>query len=155
MALPIVHHPDYDAESVPDGHRFPMRKYSLLATLLRERGERFAVPAHAPERWLHLAHDPAYVTAVLTSSVDARTARRIGFEMTPAIAARTRASVGGTCLAARLALQEGARVLFDLPERPKERALREMAVAWSPWRSVAARALWAYYHVAKNREGIA
>lgn len=54
-----------------------------------------------------------------------------------------------------LALQEGARVLFDLPERPKERALREMAVAWSPWRSVAARALWAYYHVAKNREGIA
>lgn len=110
MALPIVHHPDYDAESVPDGHRFPMRKYSLLAALLRERGERFAVPAHAPERWLHLAHDPAYVTAVLTSSVDARTARRIGFEMTPAIAARTRASVGGTCLAARLALQEGAAV---------------------------------------------
>ncbi|ETX16539.1 3-methyladenine DNA glycosylase [Roseivivax halodurans JCM 10272] len=54
-----------------------------------------------------------------------------------------------------LALQEGARVLFDLPERPKERALREMAEAWSPWRSVAARALWAYYHVAKNREGIA
>ena len=38
--------------------------------------------------------------AVLTSSVDPKTARRIGFEMTPAIAARTRASVGGTCLAA-------------------------------------------------------
>lgn len=110
MALPIVHHPDYDAESVPDGHRFPMRKYSLLAELLRDRGERFAVPAHAPERWLHLAHDPAYVTAVLTSSVDAKTARRIGFEMTPAIAARTRASVGGTCLAARLAVQHGAAV---------------------------------------------
>ena len=53
-----------------------------------------------------------------------------------------------------LALQEAARVLFDLPQRPKERALREMAEAWSPWRSVAARALWAYYHVAKNREGI-
>ncbi|MBN8189308.1 DNA-3-methyladenine glycosylase 2 family protein [Salipiger thiooxidans] len=54
-----------------------------------------------------------------------------------------------------LALQESARLLFDLPERPKERALREMAEAWSPWRSVAARALWAYYHVAKQREGIA
>jgi len=54
-----------------------------------------------------------------------------------------------------LALQEAARLLFDLPERPKERALREMAQAWSPWRSVAARALWAYYHVAKDREGIA
>ncbi len=53
-----------------------------------------------------------------------------------------------------LALQEGARLLFDLPERPKERALRGMAEAWSPWRSVAARALWAYYHVEKQREGV-
>ncbi|SLN29703.1 DNA-3-methyladenine glycosylase 2 [Roseivivax jejudonensis] len=54
-----------------------------------------------------------------------------------------------------LALQEGARLLFALPGRPKERALRDMATAWSPWRSVAARALWAYYHVAKDREGVA
>ena len=54
-----------------------------------------------------------------------------------------------------LALQESARLLFNLPERPKDKALREMAEDWSPWRSVAARALWAYYHVAKDREGIA
>ncbi|MFP4044854.1 MAG: DNA-3-methyladenine glycosylase family protein [Rhodosalinus sp.] len=54
-----------------------------------------------------------------------------------------------------LALQESARMLFALPERPKERALREMAGAWSPWRAVAARALWAYYRVAKDREGVA
>ncbi len=53
-----------------------------------------------------------------------------------------------------LALQEAARVLFDLEARPKEKALREMAEAWSPWRAVAARLLWAYYHVAKDREGI-
>jgi DNA-3-methyladenine glycosylase II len=53
-----------------------------------------------------------------------------------------------------LALQEGARLLYDLPERLKDRQLREMATAWSPWRSVAARQLWAYYHVAKDREGI-
>ncbi len=53
-----------------------------------------------------------------------------------------------------LALQEAAKVLFDLPERPKERALRDMAEEWSPWRSVAARLLWAYYRVAKDREGI-
>ncbi len=54
-----------------------------------------------------------------------------------------------------LALQEAARLLFELDERPKERALRQMAEAWSPWRAVAARALWAYYHVRKQREGIA
>lgn len=53
-----------------------------------------------------------------------------------------------------LALQESARILFDLPDRPSERTLREMAQGWSPWRGVAARALWAYYRVAKEREGI-
>ncbi len=54
-----------------------------------------------------------------------------------------------------LALQESARILFDLPERPKERAFRTMALDWTPWQSVAARLLWSYYRVAKDREGIA
>ncbi len=53
-----------------------------------------------------------------------------------------------------LALQEAARGLFNLNERPNEKTLRKMAGNWSPWRSVAARLLWAYYHVVKNREGI-
>lgn len=53
-----------------------------------------------------------------------------------------------------LALQEGTRLLFGLPDRPRPAALRDMAQAWSPWRAVAARALWAYYHVAKQREGV-
>ena len=53
-----------------------------------------------------------------------------------------------------LALQESARILFDLPDRPAEKAFRQMAEAWSPWRAVAARLLWAYYRVAKDREGI-
>ena len=53
-----------------------------------------------------------------------------------------------------LALQEAAKLLFGLDARPSEQALRAMAQAWSPWRGVAARALWAYYHVAKSREGI-
>jgi DNA-3-methyladenine glycosylase II len=54
-----------------------------------------------------------------------------------------------------LALQEGARTLLGLPERPSERALRRMAEAWSPWRSVAARALWAHYTATRAREGVA
>jgi DNA-3-methyladenine glycosylase II len=52
-----------------------------------------------------------------------------------------------------LALQEAARDLFGLADRPGERAFRAMAEAWSPWRAVAARALWSYYRVMKNREG--
>jgi DNA-3-methyladenine glycosylase II len=53
-----------------------------------------------------------------------------------------------------LALQEAARLLYDLPKRPTPKVLREQAEAWRPWRSVAARLLWAYYHVEKQREGI-
>lgn len=53
-----------------------------------------------------------------------------------------------------LALQEAARVLYGLPERPTPKVLRAQAEAWRPWRSVAARLLWAYYRVDKQREGI-
>ena len=53
-----------------------------------------------------------------------------------------------------LALQEGARMIFDLPARPTDRALRDMANAWSPWRSVAARIIWAYYASTKKKDGI-
>lgn len=53
-----------------------------------------------------------------------------------------------------LALQEAARRLFALEARPTEKALRQMAERWSPWRAVAARALWAYYRVSTDREGV-
>ncbi|WP_308916901.1 DNA-3-methyladenine glycosylase 2 family protein [Jannaschia sp. LMIT008] len=53
-----------------------------------------------------------------------------------------------------LALQESARLVFGLTERPSERALRAMAERWSPWRAVAARLLWDYYARAKAREGV-
>jgi len=53
-----------------------------------------------------------------------------------------------------LALQEAAKVLFDLDQRPSSQMLAQMSQDWSPWRSVAARALFAYYRVIKNREGL-
>ncbi|MEP3440438.1 MAG: DNA-3-methyladenine glycosylase 2 family protein [Sulfitobacter sp.] len=53
-----------------------------------------------------------------------------------------------------LALQEAARILFELPERPTAGALAQMAVQWSPWRAVAARLLFTYYRFEKQREGI-
>ena len=53
-----------------------------------------------------------------------------------------------------LALQEASRLLFELPDRPSERVLRQMAEGWSPWRAVAARLLWAFYKIAKQRDGI-
>lgn len=53
-----------------------------------------------------------------------------------------------------LALQEAARLAYDLPERPGPAALRILAEPWRPWRAVAARGLWAYYRLAKGQEGI-
>ena len=54
-----------------------------------------------------------------------------------------------------LALAEGARMLFDLPERPKRKEFNALSAGWSPWRAVAARGLWAYYAYRKQREGVA
>lgn len=53
-----------------------------------------------------------------------------------------------------LALQEAARMMYGLPERPRGKALAELARPWAPWRAVAARGLWAYYRAAKGREGV-
>ncbi|MDV7272206.1 DNA-3-methyladenine glycosylase 2 family protein [Thioclava sp. A2] len=54
-----------------------------------------------------------------------------------------------------LALAEGARMLFDLSERPKRKEFNALSAEWSPWRAVAARGLWAYYAHCKQREGVA
>jgi DNA-3-methyladenine glycosylase II len=53
-----------------------------------------------------------------------------------------------------LALQEAARQVFHLPERPSEADMRALAENWAPFRAVAARLLWAYYKDHKSREGI-
>ena len=53
-----------------------------------------------------------------------------------------------------LALQESAKLLFNMDKRPSDAELRSLAEPWSPWKSVAARILFAYYRHVKNREGI-
>jgi DNA-3-methyladenine glycosylase II len=61
---------------------------------------------------------------------------------------------GDAFAAGDLALREAARTVFDLPERPSIAALETMALAWSPWRGAAARLLWAWYALDKEREGV-
>lgn len=50
-----------------------------------------------------------------------------------------------------LALQIAAQQAFGLEERPTKDELMEMAERWRPWRGVAARLLWSYYAVAKEK----
>ncbi|MEP7211213.1 MAG: histone deacetylase [Alphaproteobacteria bacterium] len=109
--LPVVHHPDYDAASVPDGHRFPMRKFALLAEMLRTapfaENLEWHQPMPAPLEAVRRAHGPAYVDAVVNQTLDAKAQRRIGVPVTASVAARSLASSGGTMLAARLSLVHG------------------------------------------------
>lgn len=53
-----------------------------------------------------------------------------------------------------LAKQEAARLLFGLDARPSAAALGRMSQAWSPWRGVAARLLWAYYQAETRHKGL-
>src|SRR5262249_40913319 len=52
-----------------------------------------------------------------------------------------------------LALQEAARIAFNLRKRPDAKAMVKLAEGWRPWRGVAAHLLWSYYHAVKRREG--
>ena len=65
------------------------------------------VPEPMPRRWLEEVHDPDYVAEVLAAAVPAAKERRIGFAVTPAVAARSRVVPGGTWLAGKLALAQG------------------------------------------------
>lgn len=110
MSLPLVHHPDYDAVSVGDTHRFPMRKYTLVAQNLRAQGRLLSQPRPVRATALETVHAPDYVHAVLTTSLSQKESRKIGFEISPAIVRRACAAVGGTLHAAQFALAAGAAV---------------------------------------------
>lgn len=53
-----------------------------------------------------------------------------------------------------LALQEAARLAFELAARPSAKQINLLAEPWRPWRGVAARLLWAYYRATKQRDAI-
>ncbi|MBO6900734.1 MAG: histone deacetylase [Rhizobiaceae bacterium] len=110
MALPIVHHPDYDAKFAVN-HRFPMGKYSALMRSLRARGlahdGTLVESAPAPAAWLRLAHDATYVDQVLRCAVPKSVEREIGFAIGERVSLRARLAAAGTAIAADIALANG------------------------------------------------
>jgi len=52
-----------------------------------------------------------------------------------------------------LALATAITEVQELPRRPNPYQMAEMAEAWRPYRSVAARMLWQYYLANRNRNG--
>lgn len=106
--IAIVHHPAYVAPA-PARSTYRWNKNGLIRDLLRAEGDRVAwhTPEPMPPAWLEAVHDPDYVAEVLEARVPAIKTRRIGFPVTPEVAARAQAVPGGTWLAAHLALQHG------------------------------------------------
>ena len=86
--LHVVHHADYMAPA-PTRGSFRFDKYQAVMVALRESG--YPLTEHAPEpcprEWLEAVHDPAYVAEVFAAAVPYEKERRIGFPVTPHIAA--------------------------------------------------------------------
>lgn len=51
-----------------------------------------------------------------------------------------------------VALQSAVGHAFSIAPRPGEKALTQIAESWAPWRGVAARLFWAYYHNMHGRD---
>ena len=92
---------------LPDGHRFPIDKYSLL----RERAETAGVEVReaepVPWAWLEAVHDPALLDRIRTGTLTVREQRGLGIPWSPELVERGRRSVGGTIEAAFTALESG------------------------------------------------
>jgi acetoin utilization deacetylase AcuC-like enzyme len=102
----IAFHFDPHVLPLPPGHRFPIGKYGLLRRRVEAdpRGIELRIAGAASDGELALAHDPTYISDVLDGTLSPARQREIGFEWTPALAARAVRSVGATIAAARVAL---------------------------------------------------
>ena len=102
---------DHFVLPLPDGHRFPMRKYSLLRETLaasgRFPGDAFLVPEVASDAEIRRAHCPEYLRRVANGLLSEREMRRIGFPWSEQMVERSRRSAGATMAACRAALREG------------------------------------------------
>jgi acetoin utilization deacetylase AcuC-like enzyme len=103
---------DHFVLPLPEGHKFPMAKYSRLRERIVADGilssdDLHEAPLAAIED-ITLVHAPEYVDAVLNGTVPREVQRRIGFPWSPQMVERSRRSVGATIAAAHAALDAGA-----------------------------------------------
>ncbi|TXC70719.1 histone deacetylase [Sphingomonas ginsenosidivorax] len=104
----VVHHPAY-VTPAPARSTYRWNKNGLIRDLLLAHGDRIAwhEPETTPRVWLEAVHDEDYVAEVLEARVPREKERRIGFPVTPLVAARAAIVPNGTWVAACLALEHG------------------------------------------------
>jgi acetoin utilization deacetylase AcuC-like enzyme len=92
---------------LPEGHRFPIDKYSLLRERAEAEGAEVREAEPVPWAWLEAVHDPALLDRIRTGSLSVREQRGLGIPWSPELVERGRRSVGGTVAAALSALENG------------------------------------------------
>ncbi|MDQ4106812.1 MAG: histone deacetylase [Actinomycetota bacterium] len=93
---------------LPEGHRFPMVKYSMLRERVSEAGlGELRVPRPATDAEILRAHTPDYLGRIVDGTIPAKEMRRIGFPWTQRMVERSRRASGGTLDACRAALEDG------------------------------------------------
>ena len=96
---------------LPEGHRFPIRKYALVRDQLLAEGIVSPHAVHDPPRatldQLHRVHAAHYVHALHTGTLAPAAVRRLGFPWSAALVERSLRAVGGTVEAAHYAMQHG------------------------------------------------
>lgn len=100
------------AHPLPEGHRFPMEKYSLLPEQLRYEGtlseDNFFDPRPASNAEVLKVHDPEYFDKLKAVNLSRKEERATGFPLSKQLVARELAITGGTVQAVDFALQFGA-----------------------------------------------
>ena len=91
---------------LPEGHRFPMRKYALLRDWLTQAlpQVQLQVAPATTDGQLALCHTPDYIHAIASGSISPGAMREIGFPWSLAMVERSRRSVGASIEAARVSL---------------------------------------------------
>lgn len=103
----LAYSPRRVAVPLPEGHRFPMRKYALLAEQLERAGWQVRDAPDFPEAQLNLVHTPEYLHKWRALSFNRQEVRTLGFPPSPELRLRSLRSVGGTLAAAQQALASG------------------------------------------------
>ena len=108
--LPLVYHPHYSIP-FPEGHRFPMQKFTLLEKTLRQIGiltdENLYQPGPLSLTTLMQAHSADYVQHFVRGKMTDKAMGEIGLPWSDWLVERTLRAVSGTLLTADLALEFG------------------------------------------------
>jgi acetoin utilization deacetylase AcuC-like enzyme len=106
-----VFYSDHFVLPLPEGHRFPMIKYSMLRERVAASGicgpEEMIVPRPVSGAEILRSHEEGYLRRVASGTLTEKEMRRIGFPWSQRMVERSRRASGGTLGACLAALEDG------------------------------------------------